>query len=92
MSLMLTRFPFRRRAGLLLFVCVAIFGAATVVFGVSRYLWLSLARPGSVPGCRYFQRHYPRIAAATGHAIRNAGAHPRLELTVGRRRECIGRV
>jgi MFS family permease len=43
MSLTLTRFPFRRRAGLRLFVCVAIFGAATVVFGLSRYLWLSLA-------------------------------------------------
>src|ERR1700678_1129182 len=43
MSLTLARFPFRRRAGLRLFVCVAIFGAATVVFGLSRSLWLSLA-------------------------------------------------
>jgi MFS family permease len=43
MSLTLTRFPFRHRAGLRLFVCVAIFGAATVVFGLSRNLWLSLA-------------------------------------------------
>jgi MFS family permease len=43
MSLTLTRFPFRRRAGLRLFVCVAIFGAATVVFGLSHNLWLSLA-------------------------------------------------
>lgn len=42
MSLLLARFPFRRRAGLRLFLCVAIFGAATVVFGLSRSLALSL--------------------------------------------------
>ena len=42
-SLVMARFPFKRKAGLRLFVCVAIFGAATVVFGVSRSLWLSLA-------------------------------------------------
>jgi MFS family permease len=43
MSLLLARFPFRRRAGLRLFVCVAAFGAATIVFGYSRSLGLSLA-------------------------------------------------
>jgi len=43
MSLLMARFPFHRRAGARLFVCVAIFGAATVVFGMSRNLWLSLA-------------------------------------------------
>jgi len=43
MSLIMARFPFRRRAGLRLFVCVAIFGAGTVVFGLSHSLWLSLA-------------------------------------------------
>ena len=41
-SLFMARFPFRRKAGVRLFVCVAIFGAATVVFGLSRSLWLSL--------------------------------------------------
>lgn len=41
-SLYMARFPFRRRAGVRLFVCTAIFGAATVVFGLSRSLWLSL--------------------------------------------------
>jgi MFS family permease len=41
-SLTLARFPFRRRAGLRLLVCVAIFGAATVIFGLSHSLWLSL--------------------------------------------------
>jgi MFS family permease len=35
--------PIQRRAGLSLFTGVAIFGAATVVFGLSRSLWLSLA-------------------------------------------------
>ena len=42
-SLALARFPLRRHAGRSLFICVAIFGAATVVFGLSRDLWLSLA-------------------------------------------------
>lgn len=43
MSLLLARFPFRHRAGVRLFVCVGIFGVATVVFGLSRSLALSLA-------------------------------------------------
>jgi MFS family permease len=43
MSLLMARFPLHRRAGMRLFVCVAIFGAATVVFGMSRNLWLSVA-------------------------------------------------
>jgi len=43
MSLTMARFPFRRRAGLRLFVCVAIFGAGTIVFGLSHNLWLSVA-------------------------------------------------
>ena len=42
-SLGMTRFPLRRRAGRTLFICVAIFGAATVGFGLSHTLWLSLA-------------------------------------------------
>ncbi len=43
MSLVMARFPLQRRAGRWLFICVAIFGAATVVFGLSHTLWLSLA-------------------------------------------------
>src|ERR1039457_3773900 len=35
MSLLMAWFRFRRRAGLRLFVCVAIYGSATVVFGLS---------------------------------------------------------
>jgi MFS family permease len=42
MSLLMARFPFRRRAGLRLFVCVTIFGVATIVFGFSRSLAISL--------------------------------------------------
>jgi MFS family permease len=42
MSVLMARFPLRRRAGRWLFVCVSIFGAATVVFGFSRVVWLSL--------------------------------------------------
>jgi MFS family permease len=43
MSLVLTRFPMGHHAGRRLFIAVAIFGAATVVFGLSRSVWLSLA-------------------------------------------------
>ena len=42
MSLVMARFPISRGAGKRLFTCVAIFGVATVVFGLSRSLWLSL--------------------------------------------------
>jgi MFS family permease len=42
MSLIMARHPLRRRAGRWLFICVAIFGAATVIFGLSHSLWLSL--------------------------------------------------
>jgi predicted MFS family arabinose efflux permease len=42
-SLFMARFPLKRKAGMLLFTCVALFGAATVVFGLSHSLWLSLA-------------------------------------------------
>jgi MFS family permease len=41
-SLVMARFPLNRKAGVRLFVCVAVFGSATVVFGLSRSLWLSL--------------------------------------------------
>ena len=42
-ALALAWWPVQRRAGLSMFACVAIFGAATIVFGLSRNLWLSLA-------------------------------------------------
>jgi len=43
MSLIQARFPLHRHAGRKLFICVSIFGVATVVFGLSHTLWLSLA-------------------------------------------------
>ncbi len=42
-ALALAWWPIRRRAGLSMFACVAIFGVATIVFGLSRNLWLSMA-------------------------------------------------
>ena len=41
-SLVLTIRPIQRRAGLRMLTCVAIFGFATVVFGLSRNLWVSI--------------------------------------------------
>ncbi len=43
MSFVIARFPLRRRTGWWLFVCVSIYGAAMVIFGLSRLVWLSLA-------------------------------------------------
>jgi MFS family permease len=41
-SITLTWWPIKRRAGALMFVCVAIFGVATILFGLSRSLPLSM--------------------------------------------------
>lgn len=42
LGLVLLRYPVRRNAGRTLFVTVAVFGIATIGFGLSRTLWLSL--------------------------------------------------
>jgi len=42
MSAALTRWPVRRRTGTLLLAAVAVYGAATLVFGLSTAFWLSL--------------------------------------------------
>ena len=42
MSLALARWTIKRRAGALLFSCVALFGLTTIVFGVSHWFWLSM--------------------------------------------------
>jgi MFS family permease len=40
-SLTMVLRPIKRRAGVMMLVCVGIFGAATVVFGLSKSIWLS---------------------------------------------------
>lgn len=42
-ALILARRPLKRHVGVKMFACVAIFGLATMVFGESRVMWLSLA-------------------------------------------------
>ncbi len=42
MTLVLARFPLRRRAGSIMFLAVAVFGVATIVFGLSNQIGLSL--------------------------------------------------
>jgi type IV secretory pathway VirB3-like protein len=41
-SLLLVVRPIKRRAGKTMLTCVAIFGAATIVFGLSKNIWISL--------------------------------------------------
>ena len=43
MSLLMTIRPIRRRAGKKMLLAVGVFGAATVLFGVSKNIWVSLA-------------------------------------------------
>jgi len=42
-ALILTRWPLKRHVGVKMFLCVGIFGVATMVFGESRWMALSLA-------------------------------------------------
>lgn len=42
MALILARRPLKRHVGAKMFACVAIFGLATMIFGESRVMWLSL--------------------------------------------------
>ena len=42
MVVIVTRFPIRDHAGIILFVSVALFGAATAVFGASKIAWVSI--------------------------------------------------
>ena len=41
-AMLLARIPMKRRVGVKMFVCVGIFGLATMVFGESKWMWLSL--------------------------------------------------
>lgn len=43
MVFVITSFPIRNHAGIILFVSVALFGAMTAVFGASKIAWLSIA-------------------------------------------------
>lgn len=42
-TVLLTRYPLQRKVGLRMFQAVIVFGCATVVFGLSSWMWLSLA-------------------------------------------------
>lgn len=42
-ALWLSRHPLQKRAGITMLSAVALFGGATIIFGVSKYVWLSMA-------------------------------------------------
>ena len=42
-ALLLAHFPLKRQVGVKMFLCVGLFGLATMVFGESRWMWLSMA-------------------------------------------------
>lgn len=41
-ALFLARIPLKRHVGVKMFLCVGLFGVATMIFGESRWMWLSL--------------------------------------------------
>lgn len=51
MGLVLTVFPIRDRAGRILFIFVGLFGAFTVLFGLSTSIWLSIFALACVGAC-----------------------------------------
>jgi MFS family permease len=51
MAIVLAYWPLRRRAGTTMLWCVAAFGAFTIVFGLSRNMWLSFAALVLVGAC-----------------------------------------
>jgi len=67
-SLLMARFPLRRRAGVRMFVSVALYGVATVVFGLSRVCGFHWSA-GAERGGGYDQCGYPRLAAATSTTV-----------------------
>jgi MFS family permease len=42
-AILLASYPIRHRAGVYMFIGVALFGAGTIIFGLSREVWLSIA-------------------------------------------------
>ena len=92
MSLIMARFPMHRHAGRWLFICVAIFGGATVVFGLSHVCWLSLGALAIAGAADTISVIIRRIAVTTGHAAGDAGAGERGELAVYRRFKRVWRV
>jgi MFS family permease len=81
-SLTLARFPLRNKAGLRLFVCVAIFGAATIVFGLSHSLVLSLAALALSGAADMISRGGSQLGVATGDTAGDARAGECGELDV----------
>src|SRR5207247_2649940 len=51
MAIFVAHRPLRRKAGLIMLSCVFGFGAFTIIFGLSRNLWLSLAALALVGAC-----------------------------------------
>ena len=82
----------QRRAGLAMFACVAIFGVATIVFGLSENFALSIGRAVRDRRVGHGERLRAHDAHATCDARCDARAGERGEQAVRRRVERAGRV
>ena len=79
--------PMKRNAGKKMLVCVAIFGAATVVFGLSRNIWLSCAALLVVGASDMISRGGAVEHFAAGDAERDAWKGVERELAVSGREQ-----
>jgi len=91
-SLGLLMKPIKRNAGKLMLTCVGIFGVATIVFGLSRTLWVSMVALLLVGASDMVSCRHPIQRAAAGDAARDAGPSERGELAVYRGVERVWRV
>ena len=92
MSLFMARFPLQRHAGRWLFICVAIFGAATVVFGLSHTLWLSLGSLAVAGAADTISVIIRGSLLQTGRAAGDARESERCEFAVYWRVKRTGRI
>ena len=91
-SLWLTLYPIRRRAGVRMLLCVAIFGMATVLFGVLPQHRAFDVRPAAGGGVRHGLRGHPLLDLATRDPAGDARPRLRRKLAVPRRVERVRRV
>ena len=85
MTALLARHTISRRVGMRMFQAVIVFGAATVVFALSHWMWLSVLALACIGRGRYRQCGDPVFAGAAGDAGCDARPRRRGQLSVHQR-------
>ena len=91
-GLYLSMRPFNRHVGRTMFIAVAVFGVANLVFALSHWFWLSFCGADGGWRGRHGERVHPRRAGAVLHARHHARAGERGQHAVHRLVQRAGRV